>query len=521
MAHRSTWFSDGMRHADGKPVRNMIDIIMVRRCSVASITDSRSYGGFTTRSDHHPVIADLRLSFPKANKPTASGDLCFVRYNPPSVSSTKEFKSILADRLPNTIGPELLQPDELDSIWKEPVKSNDNTIRELSKAQRALHIQIHSLVDPQQRQLLQSKRVKILHEIRSRLKEEDEQFWKNQAESADAKRPDARSYYNAVRSLRQLRSQQHSQPICLSDSDGNITADIDWNLATFNQYYQSIFYRDDLPLDLRDIIGNDDDTIETTYTVEEVQYAIKKQKLGGAVGQDGISATMLRSAGDFIIPWLTAFFNMIGKTQHCPVDLRCGLLVPIYKKGKPLGFPKSYRPVMLLSVVRKILTSIITRRATDCIDDYVTESQAGFRPGRSTADGIFFTRSMCERALLGDWQYSAALLDFSGAFDTVIRSTALERMDSAGMSISTTATLISNTSARVKLNGKLSEPFDTNIGVVQGDPMSPIMFITYAEGTMKQIREQVPPNPAMPTPFTQYADDTTVHSRNPSSKTII
>ena len=169
---------------------------------------------------------------------------------------------------------------------------------------------------------------------------------------------------------------------------------------------------------------------------------------------------------------------------------------------------------MLLSVVRKILTSIITRRATDQVDDYVAESQAGFRPGRSTADGIFFTRSMCERALLGNWHYSAALLDFGGAFDTVIRSKALERMDAAGMSTATAATLVSNTSARVKLNGHLSVPFDTNIGVVQGDPMSPLMFITYAEGTMKEIRAVIPPNSSLPTQFTQYADDTTIHNTN-------
>ena len=75
--------------------------------------------------------------------------------------------------------------------------------------------------------------------------------------------------------------------------------------------------------------------------------------------------------------------------------MRCGLIVPIYKAGKPLGHPKSYRPVMLLSVVRKILTSILTRRHTL----HVAESQAGFHPGRSTTDGVFYARTMCERAL--------------------------------------------------------------------------------------------------------------------------
>ena len=54
----------------------------------------------------------------------------------------------------------------------------------------------------------------------------------------------------------------------------------------------------------------------------------------------------------------------------------------------------------------------------------------------------------------------------------------------------------------------------TNIGVVQGDPMSPIMFITYAEGTMRKIRERCTIRSPMPAPTTQYADDTTLHNRN-------
>jgi len=137
---------------------------------------------------------------------------------------------------------------------------------------------------------------------------------------------------------------------------------------------------------------------------------------------------------------------------------------------------------MLLSVVRKVLTSIITKRCEVPIQDYVAETQAGFRPGRSTADGVFYARTMCERALLGNWQYSAAFLDFSGAFDTVIRQTALDRMSTAEIPTATIRTLISNTTAQVKLGNALSTEFPTNIGVVQGDPMSPMMYIVYAEG---------------------------------------
>ena len=55
-----------------------------------------------------------------------------------------------------------------------------------------------------------------------------------------------------------------------------------------------------------------------------------------------------------------------------------------------MGAPKSYRPVMLLSAVRKVLTRIITMRSQqpNVTTSYVRESQADFTPTRSTADGV-------------------------------------------------------------------------------------------------------------------------------------
>eukprot|EP00117_Sycon_ciliatum_P013301 scpid106317/ scgid14018/ len=44
-----------------------VGIFMVRKSDVSIVTNARSYGGFITRSDHHPVIADVRLSFKKSN----------------------------------------------------------------------------------------------------------------------------------------------------------------------------------------------------------------------------------------------------------------------------------------------------------------------------------------------------------------------------------------------------------------------------------------------------------------------
>jgi len=536
MEHRSTWFSDGLRYPDGKPVRNMIDFVIMKRSSLTQVTDSRSYGGFTTRSDHHPVIADISVALSRQRSAPRSQELCFKRYNPPSTQSIRSYNNKIEQQLPNL--PQLSSVEDLDTCWQgfvsichqaaeesfglvtpgaKPKKSSNPLVASLSKKQKELHIQIQREGDASRKRSLKTDRNAILHQIKSILKEEGDQFWQSKADAVDAKLPDPRSYFNAVRNLRQLRGQSSAPPpVRLADDNGNIVSDTSWNLKAFNDYFKSVFYRDGLPNTVSSVDFNSS-LHEDPFTVQEVESAISRQKSGGAVGIDGISAVMLKAAKDLFAPWLTSFFNTMQSLHHCPDDMLAGLIVPLHKSGKPLGLPKSYRPVMLLSVIRKVLTSILTNRYTEDVQEYVTESQAGFRPGRSTADGVFYTRSMCERATIGDWSYSAALLDFSGAFDTVIRQEALHRMSAAGAPTSTAAALISNTTARVKLNGHLSDAFPTNIGVVQGDPMSPVMFITYAEGTMRKIRDLPLPDPQLPSQFTQYADDTTVHDKSESA----
>ena len=71
------------------------------------------------------------------------------------------------------------------------------------------------------------------------------------------------------------------------------------------------------------------------------------------------------------------------------VDLkfpRSGEVVAIPKPAKPVGNPKSYRPISLLCVPYKILERLIYARVEPLIDPLLPKEQAGFRRGKSTVD---------------------------------------------------------------------------------------------------------------------------------------
>ena len=65
-----------------------------------------------------------------------------------------------------------------------------------------------------------------------------------------------------------------------------------------------------------------------------------------------------------------------------------GLIVPIGKPQKPKTQVESYRPITLLSCIGKLYERIIQRRLEFIAekDNYLSQSQSGFRKGLSTTD---------------------------------------------------------------------------------------------------------------------------------------
>ena len=370
--------------------------------------DARPYAGFSTRSDHHPVIIDVSASFKKITKLSNSSEPCFVRFYSPTPQSSEDFRRMISEALP--IFPLSVSSNEdMDNLWSNLVSSFHTPAEEtfgivrrgrpkcgsnpevtvLSKQQRNLHVRICAEPNEARRNEIKKKRSAILQRIRTILREEGDRFWQSRADIADSQ-PDPRSYYAAIRQLRQMKAGAKPSPVALMDDNGHMISNTSWNLNKFSEYYSSIFYRDDLPCDLRS--SEFADVNNQLFTVSEIAAAIMNQKSGGAVGIDDLIAEVLKAVKSVVAPWLTRFFNAIRLNNYCPDDLVCGLIVPLYKSGKPTGIPKSFRPVMLLSVVRKILTTLPTKKITPSMQNYLRDTQSGFRPQHSTADGVFYTR---------------------------------------------------------------------------------------------------------------------------------
>jgi len=97
---------------------------------------------------------------------------------------------------------------------------------------------------------------------------------------------------------------------------------------------------------------------------------------------------------------------------------RRALVVAIPKPEKPLGNPKSYRPISLLCVPVKILERLIYARVETIIDPL----QAGFRHGRSTVDQVTLLTQDIEDSFSAKKKAGAVLVDLTAAYDTSMAS---------------------------------------------------------------------------------------------------
>ena len=72
-----------------------------------------------------------------------------------------------------------------------------------------------------------------------------------------------------------------------------------------------------------------------------------------------------------------------------------GFIVPIFNRGY-IENMENYQGITLLSVVGKLLTSILNDRLNNQAENYIVyiEAQAGFRKGMGTMDNIFILQGL-------------------------------------------------------------------------------------------------------------------------------
>ena len=249
------------------------------------------------------------------------------------------------------------------------------------------------------------------------------------------------------------------------------------SLNMFTDHYRNCFSGDDQP-----IIPKGDDI--NYVTIEEVASVKSKLKNRRAPGPDGLtSEDMKKMKDDEIADTLNdMLINQNNILTH-------GYIMPILKPNKNRVIPESYRPVILLSAWRKLLSLIVLRRIDDQLEQIINRSQHAYSKNKSSGDVILTHKLLFAASVEKDFNPSLVGVDMSNAFDTVRRKLLLDLLNdviSPG-NLKVIEILLTNTTLAVKFNTNLGNSFPTTRGVPQGDSLSPKLFNFYVNSALTRI----------------------------------
>ena len=251
-------------------------------------------------------------------------------------------------------------------------------------------------------------------------------------------------------------------------------------------------------------------SLNSPITAAEVVTAFARLNNNWACGYDSIPGKLLKYAPAELSRLIADAFNDVFE-KHQPLNV--GVLKALQKPGKPLARPKSLRPIVLLTTLRKTLSLITLQRISDKVNDFFSPSQSGFRRGRSTADVIWGHRWLVAKCQRYKYVIEILAIDLSRAFDTIRRGKFLNVLHSFldTNNVRIIRLLLSETNITVRVDDTLSAPFNTTVGPPQGDSLSPVLFIVYLEAALRTLCGCLPRRPPADINLpceAIYADDT-------------
>lgn len=210
-----------------------------------------------------------------------------------------------------------------------------------------------------------------------------------------------------------------------------------------------------------------------------------------APGPDGLGAQFYKEYSDELAPRLLAVYQESLETGLLPDTMREALIITLLKPDKDPLSCDSYRPLSLINTDVKILAKLLATRLQPLLPMVILPDQSGFVPGRSTAHNLRTILSLMHY-LDPNLPALAALLDATKAFDSLewgFLFPLLTRMGFGPFFIQQLKLLYTSITARVQVNGLISDSFQITRGTRQGCPLSPLLFSIATEPLAARIRQ--------------------------------
>lgn len=309
---------------------------------------------------------------------------------------------------------------------------------------------------------------------RKALSQSKKHYYSSLIEESDNKQ---KTMWKVIDSERNKSSQSH---ICESI-----------NAVEFNQYFVNVAETivNNIPPNQNSV----DSYLETiscdsSFTFRQVSFievrdAVNKLKNKTSSDIFGMNYKMIKHIKELILVPITKLFNSIIKTSSYPDVFKLAKVIPVYKRGEmsDLG---NYRPIALLSVISKILETLLKEQIVEYLEknNLLYEFQFGFRKNKSTENAIMSVVTAIIDGFENGNYIGGLFCDLSKAFDCVSHVHLLKKLGKYGFcdnSVGLLESYLKNRCQSCYYNGLYSPALGIKFGVPQGSVLGPILFLIY------------------------------------------
>uniref|UniRef100_A0A914VXU9 Reverse transcriptase domain-containing protein n=1 Tax=Plectus sambesii TaxID=2011161 RepID=A0A914VXU9_9BILA len=195
------------------------------------------------------------------------------------------------------------------------------------------------------------------------------------------------------------------------------------------------------------------------FLPEEMRSALMQMKTGKMPDDDHITTEMLKHGHETLVPVLTRLF------------ITC------------------LAPILLLSVIYKLLTKDINNRIEHILDESQPPEQAGFHRHFSTIDHLNSLNELIEKTHEYRRPLYMLFIDFEKAFDSVEANAVWSAIQEQGVHaelINLLRNIYTDAASEVRVNDERVE-IDIHRGVRQGDTILPKLFTACLEQMFRRL----------------------------------
>ncbi|KAF7842342.1 ribonuclease H [Senna tora] len=228
---------------------------------------------------------------------------------------------------------------------------------------------------------------------------------------------------------------------------------------------------------------------------DECFLALNQMKLDGAPGPDGFHVRFYRQFWDIVKGDVLSMLNSFFQNGIMDPKLNMSYITLIPKTLSPQTF-KDFRRISLANVSYKLVTKILCNRLKVILPDIIAPNQSAFLKGRLIGDNILLATEVMNKiknTRNGKTGWCALKLDTHKAYDKLswnFIEAVLRRMVFLDIWIKYIMNCLTSVEYQLLINGGVTDKFQPTCGIRQGDPISPYIFILYANVLSCMIRKQ-------------------------------